>query len=241
MRLCYVYCIMPLDKKQRAIVALAAGLFAIAAIIVAAAFWLPRSQPPVESSVVQPSPAAEPAPQSVAAPQPTSPADISLGPQRVVRRVTPPAALSAPAPLATVVMATPQETRPSERRPDQPKLASAVEPAPAPLPAQPVGTYSALDAGVTPPAARRELSLQRVAVRTDDIVTIELLVDEAGRVETAKVQNDSETIADTMLYAMALQAIRSWEFHPAMKAGTPVRYRQMLVLRGTGQEVASNR
>ena len=112
----------------------------------------------------------------------------------------------------------------------------------APLPAQPVGTYSARDPGVTPPeAVRGDLSLQRVSVRTDEIVTIELLVNEAGRVETAKVQNDSETIADTMLYAMALQAIRSWEFHPAMKAGTPVRYRQMLVLRGTGQEVEADK
>ena len=228
--------IMPLDKKQRSVVALAAGLFAVAAIVIVAAFWLLRSQPPVESAVVQPSPVADPAPQSVAAPEPTPPADISLGPQRVVRRVTPPVALSAPAPLATVVMTTPEETRVAERRPDQPK--PAIADAPVPLPAQPVGTYSALDSGVTPPAAvRSDLSLQRVAVRTDEIVKIELLVNEAGRVEFAKVQNDSETIADTMLYAMALQAIRSWEFHPAMRAGTPVRYKHMLVLRGTGQEV----
>ena len=51
--------------------------------------------------------------------------------------------------------------------------------------------------------------------------TMELLIDEAGRVERVRLVSDPVRLPDMTL----LSAAKTWKFHPALKDGRPVKYR----------------
>jgi TonB family protein len=51
--------------------------------------------------------------------------------------------------------------------------------------------------------------------------TMELLVDEFGRVEQVQLVSPPVRLGDMTL----LSAAKTWRFHPALKDGQPVRYR----------------
>jgi len=99
--------------------------------------------------------------------------------------------------------------------------------------------YSERDTDVTAPKAKRPLQFGplRFDVPATEIVTFELVIDERGHVESIRVLNASPTLSGTMFYTIALQAMRAWEFEPALKAGTPVKFVRVLSFFGSGQEV----
>lgn len=131
------------------------------------------------------------------------------------------------------------ETRPTARGPaSAPAAADPAKHAPeTPASAE---IYSASDADVTPPKANHPqwFGFQRFDIPTREIVTFEVIIDEQGHVDSTRVMNAAGSLAETMLYTMALQAIRSWNFEPALKAGTPVKFRFVISFFGSGNEVA---
>jgi hypothetical protein len=81
-----------------------------------------------------------------------------------------------------------------------------------------------------PPELVRPRSIGNLpsGMRPDDIVTFEFVVNERGTVVLAKVSSAPRTIGETMLFTMNLQSIKSWQFRPALRDGSPVRYRQLM-------------
>jgi TonB family protein len=103
------------------------------------------------------------------------------------------------------------------------------------VPAAPAGLYSASDADVTPPEPIRPqwFNVLPAGVRPDDVVIIDFVVDERGNVESAKIRIEPRSVGESMLLAMSLQALKSWQFRPAVKEGRPVKYRQARSFGGT--------
>ena len=66
---------------------------------------------------------------------------------------------------------------------------------------------------------------------------IEIVIDERGAVEAAKMAKSVTPMYDDLL----LQSARSWRYTPAKKDGKPVRYRQVLeiVLRPSQEDVSA--
>ena len=55
----------------------------------------------------------------------------------------------------------------------------------------------------------------------DQVGTLDLVIDETGRVEQVKLQSPTNRYQDRMLVAHA----KSWVFKPALRDGQPVKYR----------------
>jgi TonB family protein len=91
-------------------------------------------------------------------------------------------------------------------------------------------TYSAADRGVVPPvplhgsviAAPAQLS----ALSAGATPTLDIVIDERGRVEKAELR---ETI-NPQLDGIVLNAVRRWAYRPATKDGVPVKYHQTLTI-----------
>lgn len=87
------------------------------------------------------------------------------------------------------------------------------------------GTYlppSYLDAPPPPyPAAAR-------LARREGVVIVDALIDASGRVLSADIRQGS---GDSSLDRAALAAVRSWRFHPALRAGLPAPARVQLPIR----------
>jgi TonB family protein len=90
----------------------------------------------------------------------------------------------------------------------------------------PLRTYSELDTDVTPPVAVRQ-DMPKVphgiasAMRTGQMSGIlEITIAQTGVVENAFMRQPLNAFFD----ALVIQAARSWQYEPARKAGTPVRY-----------------
>jgi hypothetical protein len=95
--------------------------------------------------------------------------------------------------------------------------------------------YSAVDADVTPPEPtypQRLGGLKTGAVKPDDIVTIEVVVNELGVVEAAWGKTAPRTVGESLLLATSLHAVKSWLFRPALKDGSPVPYRKLITFDG---------
>ena len=95
----------------------------------------------------------------------------------------------------------------------------------------PVGrslTYGQDDADVSPPMAtsRRTLGTSRL-----DDLTIVIVINPDGTVDSVRAEHALQGMGDTMLLTAALSAVKSWQFRPATKSGTPVRYRAVVPLR----------
>jgi hypothetical protein len=101
--------------------------------------------------------------------------------------------------------------------------------------------YTASDADVTPPEPIRQQWLRTLpAARPDDVVSIELVVSERGKVESARIVNGGpRSVGESMLLTMSLHAVKSWQFSPALKGGSPVRYRQVMSFGRTASTLPS--
>ena len=125
-------------------------------------------------------------------------------------------------PPPVVAVAERPESTPS------PAVAAAPHIATTGLSHAPMRVYKADDTDVAPPTPVNDGQTQGLALaRARDIGTIEVIIDEKGRVASAKAVVRPRTISESIEQAASLQAIKSWRFQPALKDGTPVRYLQV--------------
>jgi len=89
--------------------------------------------------------------------------------------------------------------------------------------------YSPDDADVVPPMAiDQDLRTSAPAGGADGAAAISILVDESGHVESAVLVRRPATLQAAMQATMTLSSAKTWRFHPAMKAGQPVKYRRTI-------------
>lgn len=86
--------------------------------------------------------------------------------------------------------------------------------------------YSPGSRGVKPPIAVRPNLPSELppGLPASAITRIDILIRPDGTVEAVKLLDPPRTVHDWML----LSAAKAWQFHPAMRAGVPVTYRQTL-------------
>jgi protein TonB len=99
-------------------------------------------------------------------------------------------------------------------------------------------TYDTDDTDVTPPTAIFPqlfgmLSQSSPGVR-NDVMTISVVVNERGSVDSVKAVNVPLSIGESVMLTAALSAVKSWHFRPAMKDGAAVKYRQIVPLKISG-------
>jgi hypothetical protein len=87
-----------------------------------------------------------------------------------------------------------------------------------------VNVYSAQSAGVSPPIGVNPQLPRQLPPDVDpnQLGEMELVIALDGNVESAKLVKAPRNVHDSML----LSAAKAWQFRPAMKDGTPVRYRK---------------
>ena len=102
---------------------------------------------------------------------------------------------------------------------------------------------------MTPPRALSPqlismLSQESPGVRPD-VMLIAVMINEQGTVDSVQAVNNPETIGESLREALrlrpqigesvvltaALSAVKSWHFRPALKDGSPVKYRQIVPVR----------
>jgi hypothetical protein len=90
--------------------------------------------------------------------------------------------------------------------------------------------YGLTDRNVEPPIAvlPQQLGSLPAGARREDYYTIEVVVNEQGRVDSARVTETPLELGDTVVVTMSLSAVKSWLFLPATKDGKPVRYRKLI-------------
>jgi outer membrane biosynthesis protein TonB len=90
--------------------------------------------------------------------------------------------------------------------------------------------YGLSDRNVEPPIAvlPQQLGSLPAGARREDYYTIEVVVNEQGGVDSARVTETPLELGDTVVVTMSLSAVKSWLFLPAMKDGKPVRYRTLI-------------
>jgi hypothetical protein len=84
--------------------------------------------------------------------------------------------------------------------------------------------FSSESEDVSPPVGvRPQLPRELPAnLTTDQLSRVELIVSEAGIVDSVKLFGTPHSVHDFMF----LSAAKAWQFHPALKDGVPVRYRK---------------
>jgi hypothetical protein len=199
--------------------------------------WMLRFAPPVPSVVVRPlrpeaaaaggSAEKENAPRT----QAPSPKVPGLRARRATSPAVAPGAADAGARAATAPAVVAEDTTPDlGKAPAVPAVPAARAVAPAPAAAAP---YTASDADVTPPQPVRQQWLRALpAGSAGDVVTIEVVVNKRGTVESVRMNSTPRSLGEFMLFTMSLHAIKAWEFRPALKDGNPVLYRQVMSLGG---------
>ena len=65
-------------------------------------------------------------------------------------------------------------------------------------------------------------------VRPEDLEAFEVVVSETGTVESVRTQKPPRTMSDTLVVTISMSAAKTWRFHPALKAGQPVKYRKVV-------------
>jgi len=89
--------------------------------------------------------------------------------------------------------------------------------------------YSALDADVAAPVAAYPQSPTVATVLHDDeMLTFDLVIDEAGKVESVKLRGAPRSIRSTFMLTMSMSVAKAWRFQPAMRNGQSVKYRQSI-------------
>jgi TonB family protein len=114
--------------------------------------------------------------------------------------------------------------------PEAPKPAApppvAAAPPPAPKP-DPLHIFNIGDKDVTPPVILRQdmpSLTQIVKLQASDKGVVEVVIDQAGRVEAVTVRQSVHPRYDVQLLAAA----QSWRYSPATLNGQPVKYRKMI-------------
>ncbi len=141
-------------------------------------------------------------------------------------------AAEAPAPPVAEARVEPASARPAPRV--RPSRRAVTTPDPArvdtPVEAPEVFSriYSAADGDVLPPVALRSTlpTSPPPGVRQEELSRVEIVVTEAGDVESIKLISGLRRSIDGML----LSALKTWKFQPATKDGRPVPYRQVVWL-----------
>jgi hypothetical protein len=118
----------------------------------------------------------------------------------------------------------PQAPAPLTARPSQPAPAAASAAPGSPRPANRL--YTGADASVVPPIVLRQTMpvLGDVFVQRQGIV--EIIINEAGLVESATMMLPVNAVYD----GLVLAAARSWRYKPATVAGVPVKFRTTIQL-----------
>ena len=85
----------------------------------------------------------------------------------------------------------------------------------------PVEVYDANDTDVVPPTltALHRSTVLLMGFHDDDVRALEIVVNEAGRVEDATVAVRPRTIGEYMVMINTLSAAKAWVFHPATNPG----------------------
>ncbi len=96
----------------------------------------------------------------------------------------------------------------------------------------PVEVYDANDTDVVPPTltALHRSTVLLMEFHDDDVRALEIVVNEAGRVEDATVAVRPRTIGEYMVMINTLSAAKAWAFHPATRQGVAVKYRLRVAL-----------
>jgi TonB family protein len=110
--------------------------------------------------------------------------------------------------------------------PPPPVATVAAAPVPPPLPvAVPNRIYNLSDKGVLPPAiTRQELPAFPQNGGPGGVGVLEVIINEAGTVETAMMRTSINPRYDSMV----LNAARTWRYKPATVSGTPVKFRKLI-------------
>jgi hypothetical protein len=123
---------------------------------------------------------------------------------------------NAPAPIGDADVDATRETS-SEDAPALPQDDSPIETS---------IVYSPNDADVSPPVAIRSPGPATGRGSEDkNIALIQILVNENGLVESARVLRAPVTMGEALRSTMALSVVKTWHFRPARKNGQPVKYR----------------
>ncbi len=138
-------------------------------------------------------------------------------PTRMPRRNR--AAVVAPAPVPE-----PPDASPS---PAEVTAAAAVEPIAEPIAVElppavaPSIVYTQTDQNVEPPRLLSRPLPRRIPSGGSDVATVEVVISPDGGVERVRLTSEPRRLVDVM----ELSAAKAWQFDPALKDGTPVRYR----------------
>jgi len=144
------------------------------------------------------------------------------------QRAAPVPAAAAPA----VTVASAAAPRPAEPSPAAGPRGVAPSAAPAPMSANAAQIYSVEDEGVAPPVVVEQrmpamsIEMQTVTKASKSSGAIDVVIDETGRVVDATIRQSLNSSFDLLM----VRSARTWKYRPAMKDGTPVRYRKTLIL-----------
>ena len=90
--------------------------------------------------------------------------------------------------------------------------------------------YTAANGDVAPPMPLDAQVLDAPPAGSQHSVAFDIVVDENGRVETARLVTRSTSMRDAMQATGNLSAAKTWRFRPASKDGQPVKYRSRVWL-----------
>ena len=96
----------------------------------------------------------------------------------------------------------------------------------------PVKVYSANDTDVVAPTLTsiRRVTVLPMGFHDDDVMALEIVVNDAGRVDEAKVVARPRTLGEYVVAANGLSAAKTWWFQPATRQGVAVKYRLRVAL-----------
>jgi hypothetical protein len=149
---------------------------------------------------------------------------LAIGFQDLAARAIEPHAAPAPVPPPAVTTPTPT-TRAS--RPPAPESQAPAPDAPTVAAPNTPKVYDSTDADVVAPVTvQQDMPQFHRRITQDRIGVLVVVVDEAGRVETATVTQSIDAYYDTML----LQSAKTWRYQPATRNGVAVKYRKLIQL-----------
>ncbi len=96
----------------------------------------------------------------------------------------------------------------------------------------PVEVYDANDTDDVPPTLTtlHGSTVLLMGFHDDDVRALEIVVNEAGRVDDATVAVRPRTIGEYMAMINTLSVAKNWMFHPATRQGVAVKYRLRVAL-----------
>ena len=96
----------------------------------------------------------------------------------------------------------------------------------------PVEVYNANDTDVVAPkpASLHRLTVLPMGFHDDEGIALEIVVNEAGRVDDATVVARPRTLGEYVVMVNTLSAAKAWVFHPATRQGVAVKYRLRVAL-----------